>query len=173
MSLYTHDFDLPITPGAIPPRIKLSQYDDSRTYTAHLKADDGSAFTLASGATATLHGKNRKGVTFDIEATVSGADVTFTPKEAATDQPGEIHATLCITSGGEQLTPLAITLDIQKDGATREDVARDPGFTDAIDSAVEAYLIANPIGIVGTLQADGTLYVEDMNLVADFDSEVF
>jgi len=27
--------------------------------------------------------------------------------------------------------------------------------------------------IVGTLQADGTLYVEDMNLVADFDSEVF
>lgn len=27
--------------------------------------------------------------------------------------------------------------------------------------------------IVGTLQADGTLYVEDMNLVADYDSGVF
>lgn len=140
MSLVTHGFDLPIMPGSISPVLHLSQYDDARAFTAHLKDESGNPFTLPSGATATLHGKNRKGVTFDIEATVSGAEVTFTPKEAATDQPGEIHATLCITSGGEQLTPLAITLDIQKDGATKEDIARSPGFEEQIQAAVEAWL---------------------------------
>lgn len=54
-----------------------------------------------------------------------------------------------------------------------EEVASTNEFEERISEDVAAYLLANPIGIVGTLQPDGTLYVEDMNLVADFDSEVF
>ena len=136
MSLITYDFDLQVTPGAMPPILKLSQYDDSRTYVAHLKDDTGAAFVLPAGSTAALHGVNCKGIAFDLEADVSGSDITFTPKEAATDQPGKICATLCIKAGTEQLTPLTITLDIQKDGATKEEIARSPGSRESSDATL-------------------------------------
>ena len=70
MSLITYDFDLHVTPGAIPPILKLSQYDDARTYVAHLKDDTGEEFDLPEGSTATLEGVNCKGVAFEIEASI-------------------------------------------------------------------------------------------------------
>lgn len=139
MSLVTHGFDLPIMPGSISPVLHLSQYDDARTFTAHLKDESGNPFTLPSGATAKLEGMNCKGVTFDLEATPSGSDITFTPKEAATDQPGLIAATLHITNDDDNISTLAVILNVQRGGATKEDVARDPGFVDALQAAVEAW----------------------------------
>lgn len=139
MSLVTHGFDLPIMPGSISPVLHLSQYDDARTFTAHLKGEDGNPFTLPNTATAKLEGMNYKGVTFEQACAVSGSDITFTPKEAATDQPGLIAATLHIKSGNENISTLAVILDVQKNGATKEEQARSPGFTDAIQAAVEAW----------------------------------
>ena len=144
MSLATHGFDLPIMPGSISPVLNLSQYDDARAFTAHLKDESGNPFTLPSGATAKLEGLNCKGVTFEINATPSGSDVTFTPKEAATDQPGLIAATLHIKSGNENISTLAVILNVQKAGATKEEQARSPGFTDAIQNAVNAYFDEDP-----------------------------
>ena len=145
MSLVTHEFDLSIMPGSISPTLRLSQYDDARTFTAHLKDENGDAFALPSGATVTLEGVNCKRVTFQIAASnVSGADVTFTPKEAATDQPGLIAATLHIANGDDNISTLVVVLDVQRAGATKEDVARDPGFTDAIQDAVNAYFDNDP-----------------------------
>lgn len=139
MSLATHGFDLPIMPGSISPVLHLSQYDDARTFTAHLKDENGNAFTLPSGATAKLEGMNCKGVTFEINATPSGSDITFTPKEAATDQPGLIAATLHIKNSNDNISTLAVILNVQKAGATKEEQTRSPGFTDAIQAAVEAW----------------------------------
>ena len=139
MSLVTHGFDLPIMPGSISPVLHLSQYDDARTFTAHLKGEDGNPFTLPSGASAKLEGMNCKGVTFEQTATVSGSDITFTPKEAATDQPGLIAATLHIKNSNDNISTLAVILNVQKNGATKEEQARSPGFTDAIQAAVEAW----------------------------------
>lgn len=139
MSLVTHGFDLPIMPGSISPVLHLSQYDDARTFTAHLKDESGNPFTLPNTATAKLEGMNYKGVTFEINAQPSGSDITFTPKEAATDQPGLIAATLHIKNGNENISTLAVILNVQKAGATKEEQARSPGFTDAIQAAVEAW----------------------------------
>ena len=139
MSLATHGFDLPIMPGSISPVLNLSQYDDARAFTAHLKDESGNPFTLPSGASAKLEGMNYKGVTFEINAQPSGSDITFTPKEAAPDQPGLIAATLHIKNGNENISTLAVILNVQKAGATKEEQARSPGFTDAIQAAVEAW----------------------------------
>lgn len=144
MSLVTHGFDLSIMPGSISPVLNLSQYDDARAFTAHLKDENGNPFTLPSGASAKLEGMNRKGVTFEINANPSGSDITFTPKEAATDQPGLIVATLHIKSGNENISTLAVILKVQKNGATKEEQARSPGFTDAIQDAVNAYFDNDP-----------------------------
>lgn len=126
-------------PGSISPVLHLSQYDDARAFTAHLKDESGNPFTLPSGATAKLEGMNCKGVTFEQTATVSGSDITFTPNEAATDQPGLIAATLHIKNSNDNISTLAVILNVQKNGATREEQARSPGFTDAIQAAVEAW----------------------------------
>lgn len=144
MSLVTHGFDLPIMPGSISPVLNLSQYDDARTFTAHLKDESGNPFTLPGSATAKLEGMNYKGVTFEINATPSGSDITFTPAEAATDQPGLIAATLHIKIGHENISTLAVILNVQKAGATKEEQARSPGFTDAIQNAVNAYFDGDP-----------------------------
>lgn len=168
MSLITYDFDLLVTPIDYPPIIKISQYDDSRTYVAHLKNDNGSAFQLASGATATFEGVNSKGVAFQIEATVDGDKVSFTPSEAATDQYGKINASICIKSGGEQLTPLTVRMEIQKAGATHEDIARSPGFTDVIDAAVENYMEQHGGGALPPGGQAGQVLVSDGQGGADW-----
>lgn len=167
MSLITYDFDLLITPIDYPPVLNISQYDNSRTYVAHLKNDNGTPFSLESGSTATFEGTNARGVTFQIEAAVSDDTVTFVPSEAATEQYGKIIASICIKSGGEQLTPLNVVLDVQRAGATREDIERSPGFTDVIDEAVENYLEDHPVVVqvnsVNAKTGDVVLNASDVN----------
>lgn len=168
MSLVTHGFDLSIMPGSISPVLNLSQYDDARAFTAHLKDENGNPFTLPSSASAKLEGMNRKGVTFEQTATVSGSDITFTPKEAATDQPGLIVATLHIKSGNENISTLAVILNVQKAGATKEEQARSPGFTDAIQEAVDAWLDEHGGGALPPGGEAGQVLVSDGQGGADW-----
>lgn len=139
MSLIAKDFILSVTPGAIPPTLDLAQYDDDREFVAHLYDDTG-VWAVPSGAAVTLEGTNRGGIPFEIAATYSGNTVTFTPDAVATDQPGKVYATLVIKVNGKQISTLAITLDVQKAGATKEAIAGAPGFEDKIDASVSKYL---------------------------------
>lgn len=168
MSLATHGFDLPIMPGSISPVLHLSQYDDARAFTAHLKDESGNPFTLPSGASAKLEGMNRKGVTFEQACAVSGSDITFTPKEAATDQPGLIAATLHIKNGNENISPLAVILNVQRAGATKEDVARYPGFADALQAAVDAWFDEHGGGALPPGGEAGQVLVSDGQGGADW-----
>ena len=133
--LNAHEFNLFITPGSMPPVLHMAQYDSGRQWTAKLKADDGNAYTPATGATAKVEGVNGKGVAWIIDATISGSSVIFTPSEAATDQFGKYEATLTIEKSGEQLTALCLLFDIQKAGITNEEAAASPEFQTAMEAA--------------------------------------
>ena len=133
--LNAHEFNLFITPGSMPPVLHMAQYDSGRQWTAKLKADDGNAYTPASGATAKVEGVNGKGVAWELTATISGSSVIFTPSEAATDQFGKYEATLTIEKSGEQITALCLLFDIQKAGITNEEAAASPEFQTAMEAA--------------------------------------
>ena len=119
----------------MPPVLHMAQYDSGRQWTAKLKADDGNAYTPASGATAKVEGVNGKGVAWELTATISGSSVIFTPSEAATDQFGKYEATLTIEKSGEQITALCLLFDIQKAGITNEEAAASPEFQTAMETA--------------------------------------
>lgn len=149
MSLTTTSFDLQITPGSIPPILKMGQYDNSRQYTAYLKDETNTAFIPGVGATAKIKGFNAAGVPWEQAATVDGSTVVFTPSGAATDQFGIMPVTIEITVGSEKLTPLLMIFDIQKSGYTNEEAVRSPEFETAMEAAA-----AEALTEVGILLAE-------------------
>ena len=146
MSIETYQFNLPITPGAIPPVLHLSQYDSGRTFTAILRDDANVPFELDSGATAVIKGRNAAGIAWQQDCTVSGANVTFTPSGAATDQFGVMPVTIEITESEEVITPLCVVFHIQKAGYTNEEAVLSPDFETAIQAAVAQAISEGGLG---------------------------
>lgn len=149
MSIETYQFNLPITPGSIPPVLHLSQYDSGRTFTAILRDDANVPFELDSGATAVIKGRNAAGIAWQQDCTVSGANVTFTPSGAATDQFGVMPVTIEITESDEIMSPLLMVWNIQRAGYTNEEAVLSPEFETAIEAAV-----AQALATVGILLAE-------------------
>ena len=149
MSLQAISFDLQITPGSIPPVLRMSQYDSGRQYTAYLKDEENTAFIPGASATAKIKGRNAAGVPWEQAATVDGSTVVFTPSGAATDQFGVMPVTIEIAVGGEKLTPLLMFFDIQKSGYTNEEAVRSPEFETAMEAAA-----AEALAEVGVLLAE-------------------
>ena len=146
MSIETYQFNLPITPGAIPPVLHLSQYDSGRTFTAILRDDANVPFELDSGATAVIKGRNAAGIAWQQDCTVSGANVTFTPSGAATDQFGVMPVTIEITESEEVISPLCVVFNIQKAGYTNEEAVLSPDFETAIQAAVAQAIAEGGLG---------------------------
>lgn len=145
MSLKAYNIDVPITPGVMPPVIHIGQYDSGRDYICHLKNDDGTDYTIPSGTTATFTGCNPRKEVFELEATVdtSANTVTITPKDEATSMFGKYGATLNLTLNDEQMSPIVILMDVQKAGATDEEIAGAANFPDAVTEAVNDWLEEN------------------------------
>ena len=152
MSLKTYNIDVPITPGVMPPVIHIGQYDSGREYIAHLKNDDGTDYTIPANSTATFTGCNPRKEVFEIEATVGETTVTFQPSDEATSMWGKYGATINIISGGEKMSPIVLLMDVQKAGATDEEIAGAANFPDAVTEAVNDWLEENiEEGQLGTL----------------------
>lgn len=151
MGLTNRIFNLCVVPSEFPPTVSLSQYDNNVECTAQLVDESGAVYSgLPSGCTAKVVGINRKLVPFDILATIDGSNVTFTPKDAATDCYGKQRATIEISNGDLQFTPLAIEFDIQKSGRSKEETADSQEFKDAVQDGVVKYL--NQTGLANVLQ---------------------
>ena len=146
MSIETYQFNLPITPGAIPPVLHLSQYDSGRTFTAILRDDQGVPFELDASSTAVIKGRNAAGIAWQQDCTVSGANVTFTPSGAATDQFGVMPVTIEITESEEIISPLCVVFHIQKAGYTNEEAVLSPDFETAIQAAVAQAIAEGGLG---------------------------
>lgn len=165
MSQTTFSFDLPITPGAIPPVLHMGQYDSGRTYVANLKKDDGTAYSIAASSVVKISGINTAGVAWEQDATFSGSAVTFTPAGAATDQPGKMAVSMTISNAAqtEQIAMLWMIFDIQRAGLTNEEAARSPEFENAIEAAINDRIDA-VIPLVVTISQSGQTYSCDTTL---------
>lgn len=146
MSIETYQFNLSITPGSIPPVLHLSQYDSGRTFTAILRDDQGVPFELDASSTAVIKGRNAAGIAWQQDCTVSGANVTFTPSGAATDQFGVMPVTIEITESEEIISPLCVVFHIQKAGYTNEEAVLSPDFETAIQAAVAQAISEGGLG---------------------------
>ena len=129
MSELEYNFDLYITPNIFaPPVLNLSQYDNTRTFIAHLKDDKGQPYLLTQGAVISILGRNKYGP-FEIDATYDNDTITFTPSGNATLQYGQIYTTIQLIKDEEYLILSTIILNIQKAGIEKNKIPDEGNIT--------------------------------------------
>ena len=144
--MLSSNFDLYVSPGHMPPVLRMAQYDSGREFVAYLHENNYAAFTPGTGATAKIKGKNAAGVCWEQEATINGSTVAFTPSGAATDQFGVMPVSMEITVDDETISTLLMIFDIQKAGYTNEDAVNSPEFETALEAAVAAAIAGEGLG---------------------------
>jgi len=99
----------------------FSQYDVGRVATINL-VEDGTAYTIPSGATVKIQATKPSGLGFSVECTYSGNVVTVVSTETMTDEYGRFPCELRIESGGVLLGTTNFTFNVEKsphpDGTT-------------------------------------------------------
>ena len=144
--MLSSNFDLYVSPGHMPPVLRMAQYDSGREFVAYLRKEDYSAFTPGTGATAKIKGRNARGVCWEQEATIAGSTVEFTPSGAATDQFGVMPVSMEITVDDETISTLLMVWDIQRAGYTSEEAVTSPEFETALEEAVAAAIAQQGLG---------------------------
>lgn len=157
MALVETAFTVNVTPSEMPPVIHVSEYDIGRSYTVSIIGEDGNAFTIPTGTTATVEGTLNKKVGFSESATVSDNTVTFTLTESMTAQAGKAWCKIKLTLNDEPVQTCAFILAIDRAGVEADTVIGAPGFEEQIQNAVDAWIEDNPpdYGIDPTLSIAG------------------
>lgn len=137
----------------------FSQYDVGRVATINL-VEDGTAYTIPSGATVKIQATKPSGLGFSVECTYSGSVVTVVSTETMTDEYGRFPCELRIESGGVLLGTTNFTFNVEKsphpegttDG-TAESVVSE--ITLALQNALTD-IQAEGATQIGNVQAKGT-----------------
>lgn len=140
MALVTTDFIVNITPGEMPPTVHVSEYDIGRSYTIGLIGENDDAFTIPSGATATIEGTLNGAVGFSAPATISNNKVAFTLTESMTAYAGKAWCKIKLTQNSQPIQTCAFILDVDRAGVEAPTVIGAPGFDEQIQQGVADYL---------------------------------
>lgn len=140
MALVTTDFNINITPGAMPQVVHVSEYDIGRSYTVGLIGENNDTFTIPTGTTATIEGTLNGVVGFSVPATISNNKVAFTLTESMTAYAGKAWCKIKLTLNDEPIQTCAFILAVDRAGVESETVIRAPGFEEQIKDAVDEWL---------------------------------
>lgn len=142
MALVTTDFNINITPGAMPPVVHVSEYDIGRSYTVELIGENNDAFTIPTGTTATIEGTLNGVVGFSAPATISNNKVVFALTESMTAYAGKAWCKIKLTLNDEPIQTCAFIIAVDRAGVESETVIGAPGFEEQIKDAVDDRLSA-------------------------------
>lgn len=140
MALVNSAFTVNVTPGAMPPTVHVSEYDIGRTYTVTINGQNGSAFNIPSGTTATVEGTLNGVIGFTTNATISGSTVSFTLTESMTAKSGKAWCKIKLTLNNEPIQTCAFILAVDRAGVEADTVIGAPGFEEQIQDAVDDYI---------------------------------
>lgn len=143
MALVNSSFTVNVTPGAMPPIVHVSEYDVGRTYTVTINGENGSAFNIPTGTTATIEGTLNGSVGFTQSATISNNQVSFALSESMTAYSGKAWCKIKLTLNDEPIQTCAFVLAVDRAGVEAETVIGAPGFQEQIINAVNAWLDEN------------------------------
>lgn len=144
MALVTTDFNINITPGAMPPVLHVTEYDIGRSYTVGLIGENNDTFTIPTGTTATIEGTLNGVVGFSVPATISNNKVAFTLTESMTAYAGKAWCKIKLTLNDEPIQTCAFIIAVDRAGVESETVIGAPGFEEQINEGVAAYFDGAP-----------------------------
>lgn len=140
MALVNSAFTVNVTPGAMPPIVHVSEYDVGRTYTVTINGENGSAFNIPTGTTATIEGTLNGSVGFTQSATISNNQVSFALSESMTAYSGKAWCKIKLTLNDEPIQTCAFVLAVDRAGVEAETVIGASGFEQQIKQGVAAWL---------------------------------
>lgn len=154
MALVNQELFLEITPGAIPPILNVTEYDENMQVIIHLR-QRGQAFEIPSGVTAKVEG-TLAGHPFRVDATPSGSTVSFELSKAMTGYAGRAWTKIKLINDDKPVHTCGFWLDCDRAGVEAGDVIAMSGFEEQIQTSVDNYLTAQHIVIDDTLSHKGS-----------------
>lgn len=112
--MITYTYKVSMTPGGIPVRCKLGQYDDDWTIVFTLYSASGT-FSIESGTTAKIRGTKRDGLGYSANATIniSAGTVTVAGDKQITAVAGDNLFELVLLKGTKELSTANIIFSVE------------------------------------------------------------
>ena len=110
MALVNQTLKLEITPGGVPPKLHVTEYDENMQIVAQL-FQRGQYYEIPSGTTAKVEG-TLDGHPFSADATVDGSNVIFELTKGMTAYAGRAWTKIKLTKDGKALYLHCLPADI-------------------------------------------------------------
>lgn len=106
--------DVNITPQSYLPEIRVSENDNTiRTFRVNIIDDDGEAYQIPSGVTATFAGTKPSGLGFTIPCTIDGSAVLLTIENTACNEQGRFPAEIRLINGDARIGTCNVLLNVE------------------------------------------------------------
>lgn len=161
MALVNQTLKLEITPGGVPPKLHVTEYDENMQVVAQL-FQRGQYYEIPSGTTAKVEG-TLAGHPFSADATVDGSNVTFELTKGMTAYAGRAWTKIKLTKDSKPVSTCGFWLECDRAGVEAGDVIGAPGFDEQIKDAVDELLDEH--GVVSMLRKviDATCDIETVS----------
>lgn len=153
MALVNQTLKLEITPGGVPPKLHVTEYDENMQVVAQL-FQRGQYYEIPSGTTAKVEG-TLAGHPFSADATVDGSNVTFELTKSMTAYAGRAWTKIKLTKDGKPVSTCGFWLECDRAGVEAETVIGADGFQEQINQAVADYIEDSGLIIDSTLSRQG------------------
>lgn len=157
MALVNQTLKLEITPGGVPPKLNVTEYDENMQVVAQL-FQRGQYYEIPSGTTAKVEG-TIAGHPFSADATVDGSNVIFELTKSMTAYAGRAWTKIKLTKDSKPVSTCGFWLECDRAGVEAGDVIGAPGFEEQIKDAVDEWLDEHGGITLGVNEFDGLVYI--------------
>ena len=135
MNAITQEINLNLIPGAIPPRISVSQYDDASRSLVFRLYNGAVSFTPGSGTTAQIRGTKPDNKGFEYAANLSGSTVTAAITEQMTAVAGDVRCEIVLKDSTKTIGTGNFVLEVERAALGEDTDISETVIPDIIDAA--------------------------------------
>ena len=108
------NIDVSIIPQSYLPEIKVSENDDSlRVIRVSIIDENGEAYQIPSGVTATFAGTKPSGLGFTVPCTIDGSAVQFTMEDTVCNEAGRFPAEIRLINGEARIGTCNVLMNVE------------------------------------------------------------
>lgn len=108
------NIDVSIIPQSYLPEIKVSENDNSlRVIRVSIIDENGEAYTIPSGATATFAGTKPSGLGFTVPCTIDGSAVQFVMEDTVCNEAGRFPAEIRLINGDARIGTCNVLMNVE------------------------------------------------------------
>ena len=135
MNAITQEINLNLIPGAIPPRISVSQYDDASRSLVFRLYNGAVSFTPGSGTTVQIRGTKPDNKGFEYAANLSGSTVTAAITDQMTAVAGDVRCEIVLKDSTKTIGTGNFVLEVERAALGEDTDISETVIPDIIDAA--------------------------------------